>query len=475
MSERQGQLLVFGTSAAVLVLEILAGRLMAPYVGVSLETFTGIIGVILAGIALGNAVGGRMADERTSEKLIGPALIIGGIASWLSLPVLRVIGPGVGRTPASIVVLAVMAFFAPAAVLSTISPMVAKLRVTDLHKTGTVIGGLSAAGTIGALFGTFVTGFVLIAAMPTRPIILGLGAVLIIAGVGLTIRLGKTRPPAAGLAAVVAVVLGISFIGSNQCQFESAYSCGRVVTDPENESLKFLILDTLRHGAIDLDDPTHLEFRYTNLIGDVIDAAPPGPLDVLHIGGGAFSLPQYVEATRPGSRSLVLEIDGVLLDVARRELGLVTSDRLEVRIGDARPAMDAVDSDAYDVVVGDAFSSLAVPWHLTTSEFVAEMDRVLREDGVYIMNVIDGTNSRFARAEAATLASHFNHVGVIVPEGGIGNRPVNQILVASDAPLRGFVIDPEHGELIGDSRLYIGDAEVLTDDFAPVEQLTQNF
>lgn len=474
MTERQAQILVFGTSAAVLVLEILAGRLMAPYVGVSLETFTGIIGTILAGIALGNAVGGRLADQRKTETLIGPALMIGGILSWVSLPVVGIIGPALGGASASIVVLALLAFFAPAAVLSAVSPMVAKLRVTDLEETGSVVGGLSAAGTVGALFGTFITGFVLVAAIPTRPIILGLGGLLLVAGLALSVALGKSAPPSAALGITALVIFALSAVAPNPCEFESAYSCGRVVTDPDDESLRFLVLDTLRHGAVDLDDPTHLEFRYTSLIGDVIDAAPDGPLDVLHVGGGGFSIPQYVEATRPGSNSLVLEIDGLLVDVARDQLGLVTGERLQVEIGDARLAMDDLETDGFDIVVGDAFGGLAVPWHLTTTEFVAEVDRSLRPSGIYVMNVIDGTNSKFVKAELATLAEHFDHVGVIVPAEGVQDKPVNQILVASDAPLPALDIDTEDGRLLEDVDTYIGNAKVLTDDFAPVEQLGQN-
>ena len=98
------RLLVFGSSAAVLVLEILAGRLMAPYVGVSLETFTGIIGVILAGIALGTAFGGQLADRYDPARLIGPALIGGGLLSWLSLWLVHAIGPELGRGVGAIVV-----------------------------------------------------------------------------------------------------------------------------------------------------------------------------------------------------------------------------------------------------------------------------------------------------------------------------------------------------------------------------------
>ena len=473
MSKRYAQFLVFVTSGAVLVLEILAGRLMAPYVGVSLETFTGIIGTILAGIALGSAVGGLLADRHDPNRLIGPSLIGGGVLSWLAIPVVGLLGPGVGGSVPGIIILALFGFFAPAMVLSAVSPMAAKLRLRSLKETGEVVGGLSAAGTVGALFGTFITGFVLVSAAPTRPIIIGLGVAL--AGLGIIHMVRRTEDrPSAGAAALTIVILGLSSISGGPCEFESAYSCGRVVVDEEDASVRYLILDTLRHGAVDLDDPTHLEFRYINIIGDAIDAMPDGPLDALHLGGGAFSMPLYVNATRPGSTHLVLEIDGLLVDVARDELGLETGPDLEVITGDARLALGDLEDNSFDLIVGDAFSGLSVPWHLTTTEFVAELDRVLRPGGLYVMNAVDGDDNGFVEAQLATFVPHFEHRAVVVPSEWPSIRPVNQILIASDEPIPHVNVDAEHGVLVDDIVAFTGDGIELRDDFAPVEQLAAN-
>ncbi len=466
---------MFTTSAAVLVLEILAGRLMAPFVGVSLETFTGIIGTILAGIALGAGAGGRLADRHDPNRLIGPALMLGGVLSWLSIPIVSFLGPGVGRDIPAIVLLALFGFFAPAMVLTAISPMVAKLRLQSLTETGEVIGGLSAAGTVGALFGTFFTGFVLVSAAPTRPIILGVGLGLVIWGLVFSLTRGDRRLPSAGAAIMAVAVAGLALAAADPCEFESAYACGRVTDDGDDPSLRFLVLDTLRHGAVDLDDPTHLEFRYINIIGDTIDAMAAGPIDALHLGGGAFSVPRYINATRPGSTNLVLEIDPLLVDVATDEFGLVTGPDLRVITGDARLTVTDLETDGYDLIVGDVFGGLAVPWHLTTTEFIAELDRVLRPDGIYVMNVIDGHGNRFVEAELATLARHFDHLAAVVPaDRPIEDGPTNQILVASDASLPIIEVDAEHGRFVDDITAFTGDGRVLRDDFAPVEQLTAN-
>src|SRR5215210_5491376 len=169
---------VFFTSGSVLVLEILAGRLLAPYVGVRLETYTSVIGIVLAGISLGTWLGGRLADRVDPRKTLGPLLVAGGGLSMLSPAAVHAAGhPGLGTADA-IIGLATVGFFAPAAVLSAVHPTIVKLQLRDLDVTGQVVGRLSAVGTTGAIAGTFVAGFVLVAAAATSTVILALGSAL---------------------------------------------------------------------------------------------------------------------------------------------------------------------------------------------------------------------------------------------------------------------------------------------------------
>ncbi len=473
MKSESANLTVFATSALILVLEIVAGRLMAPYVGVSLETFTAIIGTVLAGIAGGSAAGGWAADRQDPRQLLGPMLVLGGVLSWLSLPIVTFIGPRLANNVPSIVFLTAAAFLAPAAVLSTISPMVAKLRLGSLDDTGSVVGGLSAAGTFGALVGTFVTGFILVALLPSRTIVMAVGFIAVAAGIFMWWRLRREAPPAAALGLVL--VAGIfSPALQSPCQRETEYFCVRVEVDPERPSGRSLFLDRLRHAYIDLDDPTFIDIRYIRLFSQVSAALPEGPIDAVHIGGGGFTYPRYLEHVRPGSTNLVFEIDGELVEVAEEELGLDSSSGIDITIGDARLALDDLETNSADLIVGDVFGSESVPWHLTTREVMQEIRRVLRPDGIYMMNVIDGTNSRYARAQLATLRAEFEHLGLVLPENGVPiNQRVNQLLLASEVPLPELNIVPEDGELfLGDEvEEYIGDADILTDAFAPVDQL----
>ncbi len=482
MSRAAAGALVFSTSAAVLVLEILAGRLLAPYVGVTLETTTGIIGVVLAAISTGAWAGGRLADAFDPRRLIGPLLVGGGAAALLVVPLVRVLGPSADGSAPSIVILAAGAFFLPAVLLSAVAPAVVKLQVRDLATTGATVGSLSAVGTAGALMGTFVTGFLLVASSPVRLIVTGLGVSTLVAGAVITIVLGR-RPPA--LTAVLCVLLGVLGSGlvavvPERCPDTSVYYCARVERDPSRATGRVLRLDTLRHSYVDLADPTHLEFAYTRSFAAVIAGLAPGPLSALHIGGGGFTVPRWLAATRPGSSSVVLELDPALVDLARRELGLRTGPALRVVEGDGRLGIASQPTESVDLVVGDAFGGLSVPWHLTTRELVAQVRQLLRPGGTYVLNVIDDPPQGFVKAEAATLAAVFGHVALVVTQQqAAGSSGGNHVLVASDAPidLSGLErrladrVDP-HTALAGaDLDRFTSGARVLTDDFAPVDQL----
>ncbi len=176
----------------------------------------------------------------------------------------------------------------------------------------------------------------------------------------------------------------------------------------------------------------------------------------------------------------MLELDPGIVRIARRDLGLRTGPHLRVRVGDARVGVRRRPDDSYDLVVGDAFGGLAVPWHLTTVEFLSQVRRTLRPDGVYLLNLIDYPPLGFARAEVATLRRVFGHVAVVAPAAQLrGRLGGNFVLVASDAPIDVTRIERAGTARGGDEQVlsgaaldrFAGRAKVLTDDYAPVDQL----
>jgi spermidine synthase len=264
------------------------------------------------------------------------------------------------------------------------------------------------------------------------------------------------------------------------CQYETRYYCATIEADAQRASGRSLVLDGLRHSYVDLEDATHLELAYAQRIADVLAEQPAGPLDVLHLGLGAGSLPRHLAAVRPGSRSTVLEVDPQLPDIGRDQLGLAEVPDLEIVVADARTAIAELPGNSYDVVVGDAFGGRAVPWHLTTSEMVEQVQRVLEPDGVYALNVIDQPPLSFARAQTATLLATFDDVAVLAPpEALAGDEGGNLVLVAGDAPVdlqslaERAAVRGEPGSVAGGQQAerFAGDASILTDDDAPVDQL----
>jgi SAM-dependent methyltransferase len=488
LSPFMAAVLAFVAAASVLVLEIAAGRLLAPYVGVSLTTYTGIIGVILAGIALGAWLGGRAADAFGPLPLIGPSFILGGSSAIASVPIVGSIGgAGLGDGLGAIVLLATTGFVIPAAVLSAIAPMLVRGTLTDVASSGSIVGRLSAIGTVGAITGTFLTGFVLLGLVPTRILIVSTGFGLVVVGAVLTAWLRhRSRRVMPVLIVAVLFAGGLAIAIPSPCAAESAYYCIAIRTDPSRPDVRVLVLDDLTHAAVDLRDPTNLEFGYLRRFADATGSLRTdfGPgLEVLHIGGGGFTFPRYLDALHPEARQVVLELDPRILEIAIEELGYEPSDRIDVRLGDARQSIQALPADSFDIVFGDAFGGLAVPWHLTTTAFLDEVSRVLRPGGAYVANLIDYPPLAFFRAEAATAATRFPFVSIISSQATIeGLTGGNLVLVASETPLDAATVQAaiarwdetgptgvltERAEV----EAFIGKTVILTDDFAPVDQL----
>ena len=394
MDSRLAGAVVFVASGAVLVLEILAGRLLAPYVGVSLETFTGIIGVVLAGIATGTWLGGWMADRVEPRRLLPGALVLGGAASIAAVPIIRALGPSVQQATPRRSSSSPRSGSSPRRRCS-VRPRHSSSRSNSTPSTTPAASSASCRRWQRQVRSSACssTGFVLVAEFATTPVVIVLGSLLVVAGAGLWIHLGRRLPGRIiGAGALVALAAsGVAVAAGRPCDVETAYYCADVQIDPERPSGRTLVLDDLRHAYVDLADPTHLEFSYTQILGDVADAVAPdgAPVAAVHLGGGGFTIPRYLATTRPGSTNLVLELDPGVVDIAEDELGLVVGDDLRVVTGDARIALADVATDSADLVVGDAFGGRAVPWHLTTAEFVADIRRVLGADGVYAQNIID--------------------------------------------------------------------------------------
>ncbi|GAA3904476.1 spermidine synthase [Actinoplanes auranticolor] len=210
-----------------------------------------------------------------------------------------------------------------------------------------------------------------------------------------------------------------------------------LVGDPDRASGWTLLLDGAPQSHVDLADPAHLEFEYIRRMAAAIDLiAPAGaPLRVLHLGGGALTLPRYVAATRPGSPQRVVEIDGPLVELVRRELPWDAKAKIRVRVGDAREAVTGMRDDGYDVVVVDVFAGSRTPAHLASVEFMREVARVLAAPGWLIANVADGPPLRYARTQVATIRAALPQACLVADAAVLrGRRFGNLVVLAGRTP-----------------------------------------
>lgn len=198
-----------------------------------------------------------------------------------------------------------------------------------------------------------------------------------------------------------------------------------------------LTVDGTPQSHVNLRDPGELFFEYVRRIGHVIDLFrdPGAPISALHLGGGAFTLPRYVEATRPGSRQQVIELESALVDLVREAAPLPKRASIRVRHGDAREVLGRLPAGmagAMDLVIVDIFAGSRTPAHVSSTEFYGLIRPLLADDGLVVVNATDGAGQTFTRGQAATLRAVFGEVVVVgEPQTLKGRRFGNVVLVAS--------------------------------------------
>jgi spermidine synthase len=377
-----------------------------------------------------------------------------------------------------ILILAAFGFLPSATVLSAVPPAVIKLQLRDLDQTGSIVGQLSAWSTAGAIFGTFFTGFVLVATAGVSTLIVATGLLLLASGVALAFFAGSaTASPQQQVTELMGIsgLAAMSILGTvaieSPCEIQTSYYCLSVLEEADDPTRTILVLDDLQHSYVDADDPSVLAFWYVRRLVDAIELAPAAN-DIVYLGGGALTIPRYIRESAPGTNQTVFEIDGDLIDVVENQMGFDRNEPepIGVVVGDARLELDKVADDSADIVIGDAFGSRSVP-------FIGDVARVLRPGGTYATNIIDGGQQRFLAAEAATIARVFDHVVVIRGAAIAAGRRGNSVIIASDTPIDAVALDALQvaddgaGQMVDDFDAFIDGAPILTDDFAPVDQL----
>lgn len=471
--------LVFVTGAFIMTIELVASRLVAPVLGVSLYTWTSVIGVVLLGISLGNFTGGMIADRIDPKKLLGPILLMCGIAVMLIVPSLSVLHRALPDTeyPLLRVLTPIAVLFGiPSLAMGTVSPVVYRLAIRDLSKTGTTVGRLAGSNALGSIVGTFATGFWLIPSFGTHAVAMGVATGFFLLAV-LTFEWRSRAMAAITLVTVlVSGSIGVSRQNAshqNAIIRESAYYRIAVTSQhTDGRVVKQLILDSLVHSVADPDDPEYLWYDYERVAAWVVENTYRENYRALFVGGGAYTLPHWLESRYPNASVHVIEIDPEVTRIAfehfvTRPSGIVTYNE------DGRTAVRQLAGQKYDLVFGDAFNDVSVPYHLTTLEFAKDIKSCLSSDGLYMANIVDWSEGQFLNAFGRTLSSVFKHVVIIPASAGASSpRGGPHIVLASmtnlnienwsaleGIPFRLRAFEPEPKGLI------------LTDDYAPTDFL----
>ena len=468
-------ILAFGSGFAVLTIEIAGARLIAPVFGLSAVPWTAVIGVILAALALGSHLGGRLADGGAvplSWVLVASAVtaalpIVGSGLPWVAHDLLGFVGGAL----ASAVIL-----FAPAVLcLGAVVPYLVQADTRSLGNVGRRAGDVSAAATAGSIAGTFLTGFILLPAFPL-PVLLAITAVGLLALAALSgVVLGKRVQ--SGVIALVALSLGIlGFAGARRApgtlhEEQTLYAS---VSVTESVGLDGRIVRTLwQNGGsssaefVDTGDPAH---EYVDASGLLLEPVIDRVRSMLVLGGAALSLPVAFSRWRPDLRIDVVEIDPVVTELAEEFFAYGRDEYPNIRVmhDDARVYMRNSD-ERYDLIYLDVFDHLlTVPWTMVTVEALTEIADRLQPDGLFAANILSpltGPGQAFIERFQATLNEVFPAwvIYLATPDRD-ANVTQNLIVIAG--------LDPQALPHIDWPLAPTGPAgRPLTDAWAPVEYL----
>jgi MFS family permease len=423
---------------AVMGLELLEARLMAPYFGTSILVWTNIIGVILAAMALGAWVGGRLADRYPTYSTLAMFFVFSGAwAVFLAAAGRVILAFFVALPPAWMVPLASLLLFAPPLfLLGAVSPALLRLAVKDVSRTGHVAGSLAAFGTLGSLVGTYATGYLLLPRFAVSELLSGIGIGLVAAGI---LLFGRRSAKAYALAGAIGLVTVPGAYAGKYLypwvEIPSAYNYVAIRESLwEGRPSRILMVNAGYHSAAAVDEPQASVFDYVKAF-HVVDEFVAEPDSMLLVGGGGMHAASEFVARHPASKVDVLEMDPAVYRAGLEAFGLSDASRINVIIDDARPAMRRLDK-VYDVVLVDAFGGdHCVPWQLMTREAVAEYARLLAPDGVWAANIImpqkpaGPKGERFVSRLLGTLRGSFNWVVMISLNKGLEPRHVSNTLV----------------------------------------------
>lgn len=480
------EIIVFICGAVVMILELAGSRVLAPYLGTSLIVWSSLIGLILGALSFGYWWGGKIADSnpnwKTFSGIMFLAAIFVGITAIFKEPILLLFDEAINNIKINSVLSTAVLFVPASIMLGMISPYAVRLKINDVQNSGKTVGNLYAISTLGSIFGTFLAGFYLLAAIGTTMILYILAITLILISI-ISFFKSDLKIKAAAIVILIcfgsfATAMNILAAQNGTIDTDSNYQHIKIFEGMDNVSgrkaryLKTENVGTQSGMFLDGDD---LVFGYTKFY-DLYRYLKPDAKNALMIGGAAYTYPRYFLRNTTGTTMTVVEIDPKITELARKYFDLTDDPRMKIVHEDGRVFLNN-NAEKFDIIFGDAFKSLTPPYQLATKEAVQKIYDNLNNDGVALINIISAVNGdkgKFFRAEYATYKSVFPEVQIFpVREPDNGEIVQNIMLVALKNKRAAWNDGDAQIQTMLDNRWtksIDNDLPVLTDDFAPVDQ-----
>ena len=474
---------VFLCGALGMVLELVAARILSPYVGSSNLIWTTIIGIMLTSMSIGYWLGGKFADKKPDINLLSLFILIGAFFTSL-IPVLEtVLIKPLSQITNELVFVAIicstLVFGIPSFILAMVSPFAVKLEDKKHEEIGKTSGKISSLSTIGSIVGTFIGGFLLIPNLGVRMLILILTIVLFI----LSFIMFNKKNVKYCICMVICLVtlIGLNYYGKVIFDKNNPEILEDVDSEYSRIWIRNISVGDINYKAMEVD--TGLESyinRETNEMGaaylyyyDLFDYYNKNAKNTLMIGGAAYTYPTYYLNKYQDKTIDVVEIDSKMTELAIEEFSLdIENPRLKIYTQDGRSFLNNT-KNKYDTILIDAFKGLNAPFELTTYEAMQKVKNALNDNGMVITNIIsslEGRDEDFIKYEYATYKAVFDEVKLFKVRDTNEEEKQNLILIGFK---NGKNIDNEKYEqykklLDKEKTNFSSDKEVVTDHFSPI-------
>lgn len=497
MKKYKYEIIIFLLGAIYMILELVCSRVLAPYFGTSNLVWTSVIGIILLSSSVGNYIGGIIADKKSSTKNIQLILALIGVFILAIALVQKYILTNISSLISDIrigaIISTILLFFMPSMFIGFLSPIIIKIRMNDLSKVGKTSGILYSVNTLGSIVGTFLGGFVLIPLLGSIEILYILSICIFLIMLFVNIKDKESL-----IFSIIFIIINFGLLSyliySNNINKNLVYNeNSTAVADFDTEygrvniyngeyggsKVRFLLIDKGNESATFLDENmrNELVFTYTKFY-DLMFKSNIEIKDTLMIGGAGYSYPKYYISHFEDKNMDVVEVDDKITEIAKEyfflddlyeDYDLYNNHRLNLITADGRTYLNT-NTKKYDAILNDAFAGDTPAETLTTKEAAQKIKDSLNNGGVYLSNIIsslDGNNSKFLKAEIATLKTVFNNV-YVVPCFYKDDFDIvqNIMVIATDDTLQ---LEDTVDIKLDDSPL------ILTDNYSPIDSLIPIF